>query len=296
MHQGRDFDHVSNLVVDILIDRHTRLRDLAVLLLSESSSLEGSISKETISEIQAPKLYDSLIKAKHSIPPSLEVDRDEEGVYDTADMHGLIRLTVTLAEKLWKSGFRRFDEVAPLNGLTPLLQGWYIADFEMVSWFIEKGASPFSTHRNGLTSGLHLYAARMAYPGAYFKHDPKNVPIHPGLWFQLTQREDMWRDACRCLCSPNGCTPISIATRKSVGSYDRKRRNNYATMREFLKICQEKLLYQPERDLSDTQQLLEAVVFERLDLQHTCCYIGQLGQYRLGHCGRLKGEESAEMM
>jgi hypothetical protein len=276
--QGREFDHVSNLVIDALIDRHARLRDLALSLLPNNSGLEGHICKETISEIQAPTIYDTLVRTKHNIPPSLEVDRDEEGVYDTADMHGVIRLTVPLAEKLWKGGFRRFDDFAPLNGLTPLLQSWYIADFDMVSWFIEKGASPFTTHRDGLLSGLHLYAARIAYPGAHFKHDPKNVPISPQHWHQLTRRGDIWWDACRCFCSASGCTPISIVIKKASRFLRRERKSNYAGMVELISICQEKMLYQPERDPCHTQQLLEAIVFEKLNLRHTCCHIGQLGQ------------------
>jgi hypothetical protein len=193
-------------------------------------------------------------------------------------MHGLLRLTVNLAEKLWKGGFHRFDDFAPLNGLTPLLQSWYIADFDMVSWFIEKGSSPFTTRRDGLHSGLHLYAARIAYPGAQFSHYPRNVPISPQHWHQLTRREDMWRDSCRCFCSTNGCTPISVVIKMSRDLRSMTRNNNYADMVEFLRICQEKMIYQPERDPCHTQHLLEAIVFERMNLQHTCCYIGQLGE------------------
>ncbi|KAF4157379.1 hypothetical protein CNMCM6936_005687 [Aspergillus lentulus] len=151
--QGRVFDHVTDLIIDALIDRHTRLRDLALSVLPNNSGSSVDTEKETLSEIRAPEIYDSLIRAKQNVPPALQVDRDEEGVYDTADMHGNIRLTVTLADKLWRGGFHRVDEFAPLNGLTPLLQSWYIADFDMVSWFIEKGASPFTTHRDVHNTG-----------------------------------------------------------------------------------------------------------------------------------------------
>ena len=39
-----------------------------------------------------------------------------------------IRLTVPLVEKLWRGGFRRTNEYN-LNGLTPILQSWFMADF-----------------------------------------------------------------------------------------------------------------------------------------------------------------------
>jgi hypothetical protein len=42
--RGREFDHVSSLIIDALIDRHMRLRELALLLLPNNSD----ISKETI--------------------------------------------------------------------------------------------------------------------------------------------------------------------------------------------------------------------------------------------------------
>jgi hypothetical protein len=276
--QGREFDNVTDLIIDALIDRHTRLRDLALSVLPNDSGPSVDTEKETLSEIRAPEIYDSLIRAKHNIPPALQVDRDEEGVYDTAAMHGDIRLTASLADKLWRGGFHRFDEFAPLNGLTPLLRSWFIADFDMVSWFIEKGASPFTTHRDGLLSGLHLYAARIAYPGAHFHHDRKEVPISPQNWHQLTRRGDMWHDSCHCSCSISGCTPISILIKTSWRFLLRERNDNYAGMMELLSICRNTMIYEPERDPCHIQQLVEAIVFERMNLRHTCCYIGQLGQ------------------
>ena len=294
LRQGREFDYVTGLVVDALIDRHTRLRDLALSVLPNDSGLSVDTEKETLSEIRAPEIYDSLIRAKHNIPPALQVDRDEEGVYDTAAKQGNIRLTVSLADKLWSGGFHRFDEFAPLNGLTPLLQSWYTADFDMVSWFIEKGASPFTTHRDVLLSGLHLYAARIAYPGAHFHHDRKEVPISPQHWHQLTRRGDMWHDSCHCFCSASGCTPISILIKQSWQFLEWERKNNYARMMKLLSICRKTMIYEPERDPRHIQQLLDAIVFERMNLRHTCCYTGQSGQIRVWPKWELRNKRLCE--
>ncbi|KAF7521464.1 hypothetical protein G7054_g12450 [Neopestalotiopsis clavispora] len=132
--QGRDFDYVTTRIIDTLIDRHTRLIDWVSSLLPESPTLAKHLGQDYIDEMDAPKLIDELVKFKCPLPQSLKVDCDAKGVYDTADFKDRVELTVPLADQLWNGGFRRVDEPARLNDLTPLLQSWYMANFEMVSW------------------------------------------------------------------------------------------------------------------------------------------------------------------
>lgn len=271
---GRKFDHVTSRIIEALIDRHTRLLEWAMLMLPDAMESREQLQQHSISEREASKLIDTLTKWNCIVPPSLEVDRDGEGVYDTADLQGTIRLTSVLADKLWDGGFHRVDDYAPINKLTPLLQSWFIGDLDMISWFVKKGASPFSKSHEYLHCGLHLYAARLAYPGVYFI-EAKNIPIHQELFQQLTERRDMWHDSCSCLCSSEGCTPISI-TFKQYHGFDHMPRHSAIT--KILRILHSKLLYQPEKYPDHIQQLLSAVTFEEMQLFHTCCCIGQLGQ------------------
>lgn len=269
---GRDFDSVTSCIIDALIDRHTRLAKLASSVLPEYRKLE-QLGQNCINEMDAPKLFDAMAGSEYSVDPALAADRHGLGVYDTADLHADIRLTPTLADQLWDGGFRRVDVFSPVNNLTPLLQSWYAADFDMVSWFIGKGVSPFAKSPLSSHSGLHLFAARMAFPGAHFNGDRNNIPSHQRLVKQLTSGTNMWHDSCRCLCSPGGCTPISIA----VKQYGHGKQRNHETMLGLLRTLHERLLYHPEEDAGHVEQLLRILVFEKLNLRHTCCRIGTLG-------------------
>ncbi|KAH7149848.1 hypothetical protein B0J13DRAFT_660603 [Dactylonectria estremocensis] len=125
LRNGRDFDQTTNVIVDALVSRHTRLVNLALSTLPDTSELKTQLIVGTVWEIMAPQIANELAACNQQIPAALKLHRDGEGVYDTAELHADIRLTIPLAERLWRGGFLRINECAPLNGLTPILQAWY---------------------------------------------------------------------------------------------------------------------------------------------------------------------------
>lgn len=281
--RGRTFDQSTEKIIEALVDRHSRLLQLAYSILPYESIAKLGLPKGAIWENLTPAISPELAAYHYPMPVALELDRDGEGVYDTADLHADIRLTVPLAEKLWNGGFRRVNEYAPINGLTPILQSWFTADFDMVLWFVDKGVSLFGKHRDAPISGLHLYAARLAYPGAHFRGRISAISPSAQHISQLMRDADSCRDSCSCLCSEGGCTPLSTLVKQNF-DWRNIRQLNYETVLYNLRAWKEKMIYLPEEYPGHLEELLRSIVFKRLDLQHRCCEIGQLGE--VGRWGR----------
>ena len=128
----------------------------------------------------------------------------------------------------------------------------------MVSWFIAKGVTPFAKHRDAPISGLHLFAARVAYPGDYFGHESSSLSISPHHIRQLQQDEGCRRDSCSCLCSIEGCTPLTTVA-KHAGWGNLQSQADYARIKAQLQVWHDKMLYQLEQDQDHLEQLLRAI-------------------------------------
>ena len=90
--------------------------------------------------------------------------------------------------------------------LTPLLQSRYVADFDMVTWYVKKGVSARSQDQKGALCGLHLYVARIAYPDAYFSGNADLINADSALISDLRQDQTLHHDKCSCIYAPKGCT------------------------------------------------------------------------------------------
>ncbi|KAI0802917.1 hypothetical protein GGR55DRAFT_691837 [Xylaria sp. FL0064] len=250
-------DQTSNWIIDALIDRHSRLINLTMTLSPDHPDVKEYLNESTIFETRGPGLFESLTKSGYHVPPALELDCDGKSVYDTTSFDADIRLTVSIANRLWDGGFKRINEFSPLNNLSPLLQSWFIADFDMIPWFIEKGASPFSRDGRGSHTGLHLYAARLACPRRFFGDNIEKVPTGSFRIQQLLDQSDLSYDSCHL------------------------RKNDYHGMIHVLKCWKEKMAYEPHRYPDDAPQLLRAMLFEKMRMKHTCSRIGNSGESTL---------------
>ena len=250
-------------IVDALADRHNRLLKLGRAALPEDqlSAFEMSESK---SERKAPYIMDALFGSGFSVPQALELD--DKSVYDTGDFHGDIRLSPQYAEMLWSAGFHDIDS-PNYTGLTPIMQSWYAANFEMVTWFIQKGVSARSRHQDAPLYGLHLLAVRIAYPGGYFQHDSDLIDTDLALISNLQHDQTINHDDCVCICAPQGCTPASFLV-KQTPQYNE---NLYAL---FPKWCEKT---NPSAELLEhsAREYTRAWICRKMLLPHTCCKIGQ---------------------
>ncbi|KAL8721630.1 MAG: hypothetical protein Q9225_001719 [Loekoesia sp. 1 TL-2023] len=215
---------IIETITKAYINRHKRLRELARSVLSLEQAQRLQIAESVMYERKTDRICKEISACGVHIPPALELG--SENVYEVVDFHGSIRMAPETASTLWEGGFK--DIWSPNEqGLSPMLQNWYCANFEMVQWFIEKGVSPDQRHRDGNFGALHIYARRISYPGAYFGCQVENVPSSPLLIPHLHNLESE-RDDCRCLCSPLGCSPVTFVIRDSM-----ERDSQYGTFETF---------------------------------------------------------------
>ena len=271
---GSEKRQILDALVIALADRHTRLIDIARSYLPTCTfsgfELIGSRKKER----QAPRLRETLLARGFTTPAALELD--DKSVYNVASFHGIMQMTNDVADTLWNSGFEDINEPNE-DGLTPFLQNWFCANFPMVDWFLEKGISLFSEHRDASLNALHLYALRMAYPGAFFSHDPGAVPTDEHHMAKIQEGMGILHDECTCLCSPNGCSPLKFL----IGRYVDSRKTVF---REWLR----KVKPEPELLQQHVLEFTRCLLFDFLGCKHTCCVLGQEGEVVTEHyrkCG-----------
>jgi hypothetical protein len=197
---------VIETVLSTFIDRHKRLRNLAVSLLNEESKVSINLSRDNVlDERKAPMIRKLLLSEGHEVPQALELD----GVSLYEQLREKHRLTPAVASRIYLAGFTSSLEHQEENAFSPLLKSWSWGDIDMVEWFISKGLYEYSHHK-GLC-GLHFYAS---WCSLYFNisiSEDRNRRI-----LNLAEKLSLRHDNCSCHCSPGGCTPITILTKLSI--------------------------------------------------------------------------------
>lgn len=264
---------IANSVITAYIDRHTRFFDLARSVLPQSSPIFLELVPGELQENLVPQIQQEFKRHHFHIPSALELDTDGSSVYEVARLHADIRLTVRMADRLWDGGFRQIHAYFG-RGITPLLESWYNADFEMITWLISKGASPFSRHEQTQGSGLHLYAHRLGYPRSSFQPGISAVYCDEAIVWQLESDPDSRRDSCCCLCSLGGCMPVVVFLKSNHNLRYGIRGSTYRDYLNELCLFWKKLPPAPGEENSSMGAVLRFLVFEKMDLKHQCCRLG----------------------
>ena len=251
--------HILDSIITALADRHKRLIERARSLLPSTIFFEFDVTEGRKKERQAPRIREVLLSRGFTVPEALELD--SKSVYSVSAMHERSQMTIDVANALWSAGFEDINEPNE-DGLTPLLQNWYCANFPMIAWFVQKDVSLSSRHRDVSLNGLHLYAARIQYPSSNFFDDPEAVPTDELHMAQIQKEVGIPHDECTCLCSPSGCSPVKLLF--EVTFRECPRRDLFRTW--LKKVKPEPGLLQ-QYVLEFTRRLL----FDFLGCQHTCC-------------------------
>lgn len=187
-------EQIFSLIVQGLINRHTRLLNIAMAVLPPSTKLIKSIIPGQLQQSLITEITEIILGLGHQIPVSMKLD--DKGHYATGSLHADIRLPISMAEQLWRGGFQELETPYDVDSpaLTPILEAWFNADFGMLRWLIAKGASPFSRHPLTGGSGLHWYAHRLGRPGGYFSGDISSVSLDRACISQLMWDNSAWRD------------------------------------------------------------------------------------------------------
>ena len=277
--------HILDALVTALTDRHRRLIERARCLLPSIVFSGFNINQGGMKEQQALYIVDVLLSHGFTVPGALELDN--KSVYRVMDYHGDIQMTKDVADALWSAGFQDVNEPNE-EGLTPILQNWYCANFPMIDWFVEKNVSLSSRHRDAPLRGLHFYAAWIEHQGFDSSHNLGAIPTDEQCMAQIQKEIGIPHDECTCPCSPNGCSPITFLFK--TWPIHNSRRDSFRT---WLKKVRPELSLVRQYVLEFTRCL----IFEFLGCKHTCCVLGQKGniktwKHRKNHfsnCGREMG-------
>lgn len=256
---------ILHLLIPALIERHTRLMDMADMFLPFSILSKLELASGQRNEQSAPSIIEALISHGVDVPQAL--DLDGKSFYNFSDMKENIQLVPETANALWNAGFQDID-TPDQNGMTPYLQSWFCANFEMVDWFIQRGVSISSQHRDAPLTALHVYAKRLEYPGGAFAYNIDAVPTDPYYMEVIQKHLEIPYDDCICECSLGGCSPVKFF----LGGHD------YLfgfTRGEQIRKWIENV--NPPAPLL-RQYIYECtrfILFEFLGGEHTCCSLGQ---------------------
>jgi hypothetical protein len=254
---------IFDLVAAALTDRHLRLQHQAILLLPHVKISGLCASESEIRERSAPRLIELLGSHAFDVPEALLLGG--ESVYDCNcnDRGGVIKMRPQEADALWHAGFTEIDE-ANTQGATPLLENFFVANFDMVAWFLRKGVSIRSKHRDSPLTAIHLYTrelytARSGSRGLTF--GPRlEIATDLRCMTRLHQELGIPYDDCTCPCAPQGCSPMNFLHRHGQ-PYTR---NDLKTW--FIKVAPPESLL-PQYIRNATRLLL----FFYQNADHTCC-------------------------
>ncbi|KAK4208663.1 hypothetical protein QBC37DRAFT_452202 [Rhypophila decipiens] len=268
-------NHIANDVVKALGKRHRRLVNFALACLPESSPWRLELDRDNFKESLAPGIIKELTSVGVDVPRPLQLDGGS--VYNGAPHSAKIHLTPTVAQALWNTGFRQVD-VDANSSLCPMLRCWYMANFVMALWFQSKGVPITTRDRASGRSGLHYYLEGLCCKGV----DPRGrrserVRGAEQLIEQILDDDAAYHDNCSCLCSPDGCTPLSRLPRLTRRTrLDASGAITAPGLVEMDSVYQAWLdLVGPEKSaqgcLAFVKEILRAVAFEELEGVHACC-------------------------
>ncbi|RYN38248.1 hypothetical protein AA0119_g458 [Alternaria tenuissima] len=259
--QDPEKSQILRLLVPALIDRHKRLQDMASKLLPPSVYSKLELATGQLREQKAPLILKTLIAHGIDVPQALELDG--KSFYNFASAFDDIKMTPKIASAFWDAGFRDID-MPDYNGVTPFLQSWYCANFDMVHWFAKRGVSMSSQHRDAPITALHIYANGLALPEGARAHDINAVPTDHYYIGAVQEQLGIPHDDCRCECSPEGCTPIKFLLKVDY-------RFSSSIPRYRIKKWIEKV--NPPTSLLQqyVYECTRYILFDLLGGEHTCC-------------------------
>jgi hypothetical protein len=206
----------------------------------------------------AATAFKSLKKRFATIPPALWPG-DQSSVY-----HLSSRFTPSIAERLFSNGFRSIDEL-DMNGLSPLYYACVCLNWDMISWYLDKGAAFQFSKQDRPMNCIHAIACaqnRLIFPG--LRDGPQDIVRKILLRStRLCGGVDV-ADSCLCFCSLSGCTALSQLSKR--GFLHGKRETGRSRAEDWIALSGS-----PDQNEVQYENLCRSEIFERLGMAHTCC-------------------------
>lgn len=175
------------------------------------------------------------------------------------------------------------------------------ADLEMIRWFLDHGANPnFPFHPQNTYPNLLFYLyPSLTIPDITSREDyeiPKKQGFNYDLAKYLNNCDPLQSDDCHCFCSATGCLPLKSFWAHCDLSFDMpcnscqiKKTENWISFVEFfsanfiqLTTIQMEIYY---------REACRMVLFDRLNMTHTCCRYEDAVNYWYLRTPRLDAEE-----
>jgi len=268
--------HLLDLLVPALINRHTRLLDLAEDLLPGSIFSKFQTRTVPKSARNAPDLIELLVSQGICIPEALQLDGKSffhvsEGFWLQQPIK---KMTSVHLDLFWDAGFKDINYPDDV-GYTPMLQSWLYGDLEMVAWLADKSVPLSSKHRDFPLTGLHLLAKCVERcfddQCRVMCQQVERSPAIRHCIGQIQEELQIPYDECTCLCSPDGCSPIKFLFQNSYSrDYEISSRDRY---RNWLKLLEPR----PKILQKYTFHFTRLLLFRFLGGRHACCVIGYKG-------------------
>lgn len=244
--------------METLRSRRILLRQMAYESLPKDTIRELQLDDTEVVDAKAAQVGDALQSLGIPIRKSIQstFKHSEGTVYHDPC------LTVERAEAAYQTGFREFD-CSNSSGETPVM---CTQDFELLVWFVEKGARLLYTpKRNGPPALFHALD-RISKLG---KLNDMNIPPSISSCAIGSIKEGFQRrDRCSCACSPSGCTAIGIILRHAHESPE------IGPRLQFLERVASRLALSFEHTPGSpwpVADIIRSLTFTQLGLSHTCC-------------------------
>ncbi|KAF7128522.1 hypothetical protein CNMCM5793_003310 [Aspergillus hiratsukae] len=255
-------------------------------LLLEAGSALTKLNVEWIAT--TPKVYETLRDEGVDVPRRLcpsWYPQGPDGIIQFEVVHFSVfhfkNLPVQYMHRLYNAGLTDVDE-PDSDGFTPLKSNWIPFLWEAQSpaqvfgrarWLVSKGADSSRPLPGTGVPALHTVINTGILSSAWKISEMQSEASVNEPFADLDQHDLLFLrnailenkpDACKCNCSRNGCTPLSISLKNLIRSGWQKYSNPIVlTTSELLHLLP------PSSTIMET--VIRLMVFEDLDLTHTCC-------------------------
>lgn len=306
-------------LVDVLIEglssRRKQLLELAIEILPAETMNNLHIAEDRTLDERTSDVYDALKHDGIVMPVALYSHSREVGT-----VFNMNRLTCEVADRLYDAGFRDIEGYNA-DGLTPLMALDFAYLFgdphpHLFFWFVSKGASLLTFHRNRNWRALHYVAAQFgALCASHWVNDVHQLsnglaPHINGIMYAVKQSGGATlvarqSDYCSCACSSTGCT-MTVSDLKAFSLSIRRftlggtSTWTHESRLEYVDLWLSLLEVEPTSVADIIIEILRLVIFEELNLTHTCCWFDNDTKYRtMWHCTTIEDrlmiqEEEAE--
>lgn len=168
-------------------------------------------------------------------------------------------LTREIVGKLFAAGFRDID-VEDAAGYTPLVLACWRMNWELVEWYLDRGADPQAIGKAGFVSLSHFVASKNQNWGFVRRDEGSMKALRRSLTKLSTTCGTRTPDDCNCYCSVAGCLPAGICIKGWIHPMNRA-----DTLDSFISYVSPDCVEAAYLDACRVE------VFERLGMVHTCC-------------------------